>query len=301
MATDTVNTPESLRGVAIPARSRRQAMDWSLALASQGIEVTLDHQPEGLGWVLWVDAAQQTAALAVLRQYRLENRGWRLRHRLRALEVRFHPAALAWAGMLMAFHVLAEAAGGRLEAAGCMTHTTGVRGEWWRLVTATMLHADVGHLASNVATGLAALGLAMGRYGAGWTWCLTLLAGALGNAVGLVFHPAPYRGLGASGMVMGALGMLTVQSLGAWRHPRAAWRSVFAGLAAGTLLFVLFGLSPRSDVVAHVGGYVGGVLGGLLLHGLPRTWGPRSAADGWAGTLGLALAAGCWFFALAQG
>lgn len=299
MQADPVN-PLASADVAIPVRSRRQAMDWSLALVSQGIEVTIDHQPEGLGWCLRVDATQETAALAVLRQYRLENRGWGLRHRLRQLDVRFHAAAFAWAGMLMLVQVLAEAAGGRLEAAGCMTHTAGARGEWWRLVTATMLHADVGHLAANVSTGLAALGLAMGRYGAGWAWLTTLLAGALGNLAGLLFHPAPYRGLGASGMVMGALGLLTVQSLGAWRHPRVAWRSVFAGLVAGALLFVLFGLSPRSDVVAHAGGYAGGLLGGLALQRLPAAWGPRAAADAWAGTAGLALAAGSWMLALAH-
>lgn len=286
--------------MAIPARSRRQAMDWSLALASQGIEVTIDHQPDGLGWVLIVDPAQAAAAQATLRLYRLENRDWALRRRLRDLGIRFHGGVLVWVGVLMALHALSAATGEGLELAGCMTHTVAATGEWWRLVTATMLHADVGHLATNVATGVVTLGLAMGRYGAGWAVLIALLAGALGNLAGLFLHPDPFRGLGASGMVMGALGLLTVLSLGVWHNPRAAWRSVMAGVAAGALLFVFLGLNPRSDVVAHSGGYAGGVLGGLILNGLPARLGPRTPADLIAGTAAVLLALVCWLQALAQ-
>lgn len=274
-------------------------MDWSLVLASQGIEVTLDHQPDGLGWVLIVEAARAPAALAAIRQYRLENRGWALRRQWRDLGLSFHGGALVWAGVLMAVHALNEATGGSLEWAGSMSHTVPARQEWWRLVTATMLHADVGHLAANISAGLVVLGLAFGRYGAGWAGLATLLAGVLGNALGLVFHPAPYRGLGASGVVMGALGLLTVQSLGVWRHPRAAWRSVLAGVAAGVMLFVLLGLSPNSDVVAHAGGYLGGLITGVLLNALPARLGPRTTADRLAGTVAGLLALGCWLPAVA--
>lgn len=285
-------------GVAIPARSRRQAMDWSLALASQGIEVVIDHQPEGLGWVLLVEPVQEAAALATIRQYRLENRGWVLRRRLRDLGFRFHWGVLGWGGGLIVLHGLADASGEGLVRIGSMSHAVRVTGEWWRLFTATTLHADAGHLAANVSTGLAALGLAMGRYGAGWTLLSTLLAGALGNVAGLLFHLSPYRGLGASGVVMGALGLLTVQSLGVWRNPRAAWRSLLAGVAAGGLLFVMFGLSPTSDVVAHAGGFAGGLLLGLGLNFLPGRLGPRTAADRWAGAAALLLIAACWSLAV---
>jgi membrane associated rhomboid family serine protease len=166
------------------------------------------------------------------------------------------------------------------------------------MVTATMLHADAGHLAANASTGIVALGLAMGRYGAGWTLLATLAAGALGNAAGLAVHPLPYRGLGASGMVMGALGLLTVQSLGAWRHPGAAKRSILAGVLAGVLLFVLFGLSPRSDVVAHAGGFLGGLVGGVGLNWLPATWGRGTRADQRAGAVAALIATACWSLAL---
>ena len=274
-------------------------MDWSLALASQGIEVAIDHQPDGLGWVLLVEPSQQTAALATIRQYRLENRGWALKRRLRDLGVTFHWGALAWCWVLICVHWLSGASGDGLEGIGSMTSAVRESGQWWRLVTATTLHADAGHLAANVSTGIVALGLAMGRYGAGWALLATLAAGALGNLAGLVFHPSPYQGLGASGVVMGALGLLAVQSLGAWRHPGAARRSVLAGVIAGTLLFVLFGLSPRSDVVAHAGGFLGGLGCGIGLNLLPPNWGRGSRPDRLAGAAAVLIATGCWSLALA--
>ncbi len=266
-------------------------------LASQGITVTIDHLPDGPGWVLWVEPGQEAAALDSLRQYRQENRAWRLRRRLRNLSVSFHWGVLLWAWVLIGLHWLADATGGALEAAGAMHHAVRATGDWWRLVTATTLHADVGHLAANVSTGLLVLGLAMGRYGAGWALLTSLLAGALGNLGGLLLHPRPYLGLGASGVVMGALGLLTVQSLGLWRHPRAAWRSVVAGLLAGGLLFVLLGLNPRSDVVAHAGGFLGGLGAGAGLNFLPARFGPRTGADILAGVVAVALALLCWVLA----
>jgi membrane associated rhomboid family serine protease len=284
--------------VAIPARSRRQAMDWSLALASQGIEVVIDHQPEGLGWVLLVSPDQQQWARDTIRQYRLENRAWRLRQRLRDWGFSFHWGALAWCWVLIVIHWVAEAAGSWLEVAGAMGHAVGQTGEWWRLITATTLHVDVGHLAANVSTGIVVLGLAMGRYGAGWALLATLLAGALGNLAGLAVHTAPYRGLGASGVVMGGLGLLAVQSFALWRDPFAAKRSLLTGVIAGMLLFVLFGLNPKSDVVAHTGGFVGGLVFGALLNLLPARFGRDTRADRLAGATAIVLTAVCWALAL---
>jgi hypothetical protein len=100
---------------------------------------------------------------------------------------------------------------------------------------------------------------------------------------------------------MGALGLLTVQSLALWRNVRAARRSVLAGLFAGALLFVLLGLSARSDVVAHAGGYVAGVVLGLGLNFLPARAGGKTIADRLAGTAAILLASAAWILALSRG
>ncbi len=273
-------------------------MDWSLALASQGIEVVIDHEPSSLGWLLRVSPDQRDRAVATIRQYRIENRRWALRQRLRDLGVSFHWGALGWCWVMIMIYWLTEATDGRMESAGAMDPVAFRGGEVWRLFTATTLHADAGHLAANVSTGIAVLGLAMGRYGAGWALLTSLLAGGLGNLLGLIFHTAPYRGLGASGIVMGGLGLLAVQSIAAWRNPLAARRSLVAGVLAGVLLFVLFGLNPRSDVVAHTGGFVGGVILGTALNLLPARLGRETRADQLAGTAAILLTALCWAFAL---
>jgi len=142
-------------------------------------------------------------------------------------------------------------------------------GQWWRIFTAISLHSGLGHLAANLTTGFLLVGLAMARYGAGVGLLASYLAGALGNVAGLLFYQSPYRGLGASGMVMGALGLIAVQSLFLWRRGPKIWKFIVNGILAGLMLFVLLGLDPQSDVVAHLGGFVAGALLGSLLTRVP--------------------------------
>ena len=74
------------------------------------------------------------------------------------------------------------------------------------------------------------------------------------------------RGLGALGVVMGALGLLTVPSLILPKQQKAnAYRLIAGGLLAGVLIFVMIGVNPETDVVAHLGGFVTGWLLGLML------------------------------------
>jgi membrane associated rhomboid family serine protease len=160
-----------------------------------------------------------------------------------------------------------------LKAAARMDSVAVLNGEWWRLFTATMLHADIAHLIANVTIGFVLLGLAMGRYGAGCALLAAYLAGVGGNIAGLLLHPEPYRGLGASGMVMGGLGLLTIQTLSLRRPGAFAVKYVVSGVLAGFLLFVLLGLDPASDVIAHLGGFVSGLaIGGLLTVFSAKIW-----------------------------
>ncbi|MEW6306157.1 MAG: rhomboid family intramembrane serine protease, partial [Verrucomicrobiota bacterium] len=173
----------------------------------------------------------------------------------------------------------------RWHTAGIMDSEAFRAGEWWRLFTAVMLHGDAGHLMANITTGFLLLGLAMARFGGGVTLLATFLAGVLGNIAGLLIYSGPYRALGASGMMMGALGLLAAQSVADWRaNPRAA-RAVLASLIAGIMLFLLFGASPTSDLVGHVVGFLAGTVGGAALSHLPEATLHR------ARTRGLALAA----------
>ena len=54
------------------------------------------------------------------------------------------------------------------------------------------------------------------------------------------------------------------------RRNANTFRLFASGIFAGLLLFVFLGVNPKSDVVAHLGGFIAGVLLGLPLAVAPR-------------------------------
>jgi rhomboid protease GluP len=286
----------------IPALTRRQAMDWSLVLASQGIEHLIDRnedEGEAAGWTLSVSGADHKKALAQIRQYRLENRHWRWRQPVLQPGLVFDWSSLVWLCLNIFFFWWSETRAD-LRLQGMMDGAAVAQGEWWRLFTATWLHADLGHLATNMVFGFVFMGLVMGRYGAGVGLLAAYLAGVGGNLAAWLVYGENHRGLGASGVVMGALGLFTVQSVTLLKGRNAnAFRLFASGLFAGVLLFVLLGVNPESDVVAHLGGFITGLLLGSLLALAPRlTHRPRVNLA--AGLLFATLVILPWLRALAR-
>src|SRR5208282_5044843 len=100
----------------IPASSRREAMDWSLVLLSQGIEPVIDFAEGEAGWGLLVPGAEHAAALEAIRRYTLENRAWPWQQRLFQPGLLFDWASLAWLLLITLFFWIGEA-GGSLRAA----------------------------------------------------------------------------------------------------------------------------------------------------------------------------------------
>jgi rhomboid protease GluP len=252
----------------IPVRSHRQALDWSLVLVSQGIETTIVQAEDDAGWGLLVSDHDYASALRTLRQYRLENRGWPWQQAVFRPGLLFDWASLAWAALACLFYSLS--AHTDLEAPGLMDSAALAHGQWWRLFTAMWLHADLAHLATNATLGVLLLGLTMGRYGTGVGLLAAYLAGAGGNVIAAVLSLQVHRSLGASGMVMGSLGLLAVQSLSLWRQTPHALKYILSGICGGIMMFVLFALTPGSDVVAHLGGFASGVVLGALLSLTPE-------------------------------
>jgi rhomboid protease GluP len=255
----------------IGARSRRQAMDWSLVLASQEIHPIISGPEEGRAWGLWVEPGQHGKALESIKLYRLENRGWSWKTAVPGSNLELHAGALFWCIFLGLVHWIVTFANAELERAGRMDSAAVLQGSWWRLFTPIILHADLAHLMANATFGVLILGLAMARFGAGVTLLATYFCGAFGNVLGLVLYSKPYFGIGASGMMMGALGMLCIHGFGLWRKNPKAARYVFSGVLAGILLFVLFGLSMNSDIIAHVGGFFAGLVFGAVLSVVPES------------------------------
>lgn len=281
----------------IPVRSHRQAMDWSLVLISQGIATTIEDPMQGGGWYLLVPSQDCERALKTLRQYRLENRDWPWRQSLPWPQAHFDWGSVAWAGVLIVFHWFSSLHPG-FQTAGIMDTTAVFSGQWWRIFTAMMLHADVAHLATNLSIGILLIGLAMGRYGTGTGLLSAYLAGAAGNVASLLLNAKPFLGLGASGMVMGALGLLSAQSLLPDGHRRRSMRRFLSGVAAGTMLFVLYGLAPGTDLAAHFGGFATGLLLGIILTHAPAWFAQSPTANLASGFLLMAIVVVSWKLAL---
>ncbi len=98
-------------------------------------------------------------------------------------------------------------------------------------------------------------------------------------------------------MVMGNLGLLAVQSVSFYAKNRQSGKYVISGLLAGVMLFVLFGLAPDTDVMAHFGGFLSGLVLGTLLASAPKL--TRSgAANFLAGLAFTALVTWPWALAI---
>ncbi len=281
----------------IPARSRREAMDWSLVLLSQGIEPVVDYDPETAGWGLLVPAVESERAREAIQLYQQENRRWPWRREVFQPGLLFDWGSVAWAALLGFFYWTDTRAD--LHSVATMDSVAVSQGQWWRLFTAVWLHADLAHLAGNAVIGFVLLGLAMARYGTGTGLLAAYLAGAGGNLIVWFLSPTRHLSLGASGMVMGALGLLAIQSLPLHLRTAASTARVpikpirpakylVTGVVGGVLLFVLLGVAPGTDVLAHAGGFVTGLLLGALLK-----WTPRVAQNAWTNLL-----SGCLFVGL---
>lgn len=240
-------------------------MDWSLALASQGIEAVIAQDPATRGWQLRVGDGEWERSLATIDAYRRENPGVAWRVNLPSLNLEFHPLAAALCLLLIFWHWVTTQAAPLWHAAGRMDTELVAKGAWWLLFSPMFLHADLAHLAANVTFGMIFLGLALTRFGGGVGLLAAYLAGAGGNLLGYMVATRAYHGVGASGMMMGALGLLTVHSAGAMRSGRGGARHLISAGFSGLMIFVLFGLSPDSDVVAHFGGFLCGLALGAPL------------------------------------
>jgi rhomboid protease GluP len=150
------------------------------------------------------------------------------------------------------------------------------RGEWWRVLTALLLHADVGHLVSNLVSGIFVFSAVLTTLGRRRGWTMLILASVVGNLLAAALkYPGVYRSLGASTAIFAAVGLLTGRALrGVLRGDRAGrWRALFVPLAAGLSVLGLYGAGGQEvDVLAHLTGFAAGLGLGFVAGGqkVPR-------------------------------
>jgi len=171
--------------------------------------------------------------------------------------------------------------------------------EWSRIVTALTLHADVGHLLSNLAFGTVFGYLLSRSVGGGIAWASILIGAAMGNALDALWMPEEQRSIGASTAVFAALGILSAY---AWTLETASnlrWAKRLGPLIAGVILLGFLGAGgERTDVVAHVTGFASGCLLGSLLGKIPERYFDSRGVQLACGAFALAAIAGAWLLAL---
>ncbi|MFM1943973.1 MAG: hypothetical protein RI897_2955 [Verrucomicrobiota bacterium] len=282
----------------LPCRSQRRGKEWALALLSQGIESELLRSPHG--WILLLNPALLPKAREVIHLYQKENRHWHRYFQSTPDITGFHPAALLWTLLVAALYAITSFAPQSITDAGLCSTNGLLAGEYQRLFTAISLHANLAHLLGNLIFGTILLGYAMARFGGGWTLLSTFLSGAAANILSAWIHGPHHHGLGASGMVMAALGLLAISLPPPSAQPNTWQRWLLRGILAAGLLFVLIGLDPSTDVIAHSGGFLAGILSGLILRVLPQQVLHGNRPNHYAAILALTLLLATWALALAQ-
>jgi membrane associated rhomboid family serine protease len=134
------------------------------------------------------------------------------------------------------------------------------RGEYWRLIAAGFLHANLFHLATNMICLALWGGHLERRVGSFYfivIYVCALIAGAL---VGRLTHPGPYLSVGASGAISGILGAL----LCLWVLGKIDVTASFFVINIG--LNVALAYSVRNiDWGAHLGGFAAGLISCALI------------------------------------
>jgi rhomboid protease GluP len=158
--------------------------------------------------------------------------------------------------------------------------------QWWRLISATFVHAGIIHIATNMwclwNLGLLAEPL-MGPFGVIAAYLLTGFAGNLLSVTrypGVPGHPS-IVGVGASGAVFGLAGVLIILLNSPYLPlPKVELKRLrksviyFALLNLGIGLYTAIGPSPiKIDNMAHLGGFLSGLLLGVLM--VPRIGAPK--------------------------
>jgi membrane associated rhomboid family serine protease len=190
------------------------------------------------------------------------------------------PVTRVLVGLNLAIFVLEIATGGKLGFdlsgafnskliawGGLQPLEIALRGEYYRLITATFLHGGLLHVALNMYV-LWILGsmleptLGSGRFAA-----IYFISGLTASATSYALGPANQLGVGASGAIFGLLGAWVAF---AYRRRGTAFGAMQLRQAlfwVGINFFLGFSIGGI-DNFAHLGGLIGGALAGTLVEGV---------------------------------
>ncbi|MEO8286880.1 MAG: rhomboid family intramembrane serine protease [Chloroflexota bacterium] len=196
---------------------------------------------------------------------------------------------LAILALLAAAFVLTLIVGGSLNASensallvrmGAKVNALVVEGDWWRLITATFLHAGYLHILLN-GYALYIIGMDLeGFFGRGRFAAIYAISGLAGSVASFAFSPYLVPGVGASGAIFGLIGALAVyyginRSLFGKLGQAQFWNIIIVILL--NLGLGISGIFPI-DNSAHIGGLIAGAAVGFVFC-------PRYRPGGWVNPL----------------
>ena len=244
-----------------------QANTCGLVLSSSGIAYRVIKGETG--WKIWVEEENSTVALDSIKQYFRENAD------------SDHPALVdagasgyqktfsgIWAAaVLVLCHLIFLTSQNHQElirAYGASADLI-LKGEFFRTITALMLHADAVHLIGNV-VGIAIFGTAVGSImGWGVGWLMILSAGIIGNFANAILIQSGHISIGASTAIFGAIGILSAhQFVKKIRLAVGGRIKAWLPLAGGLALLGFLGAGKHTDITAHLFGFLAGSILGLV-------------------------------------
>jgi rhomboid protease GluP len=148
-------------------------------------------------------------------------------------------------------------------------YTAGVvmDGEFYRILTAIFIHADIGHIFNNMLM-LGLVGAIIENYtGHGLFLFLYILSGIFGNLLSMSYeikNDLQYISVGASGAVMGVVGFLCV-----WIVVNRKVLSKDKSMLLRLLFLLIFVIDScffqsGANTVAHLGGFLTGFVIGVI-------------------------------------
>lgn len=137
-------------------------------------------------------------------------------------------------------------------------------GEYYRLITALTLHADLVHLLGNCFLGGILLHYFLLLTGNGLGMISVLFASTVANLINAAAHGPGHNSVGFSTAVFSVIGILSILNYSQYRFNRPL--RVMMPLMAGSALLAMLGSSgERTDLGAHFFGLITGFGTGILL------------------------------------
>lgn len=253
--------------------SRQQAEQWSFVLGAVNIPSIIEFEQHS--WVVKVSPVHAKRALQEIAAFVEEENDWppnRPAPKVQKLVFsKYQPPTILMMGALVAFYLFTgpwSLKSGWFVNGAVSGRQILENGEWWRLVTALTLHADVVHIFGNVLIGGVLVHLLCRLLGNGLGWFLILVSGILGNFLNVFLRGYMHNSVGFSTAIFGTIGILAGYQ--AVRKRTTAARDILLPLAAGGGLLALLGTGgQRTDLGAHFFGLLVGIALGAALVFLP--------------------------------